>query len=65
METKLKHEQEVFLEEFNKKFNDEVTLLYVGYPIRTDLVMEAFRAYSDGTWDEFMKRVKEETKYGF
>ena len=63
METKLKHEQEVFLEKFSKKFDDEVTPLYKGYPIHTNLVMTAFRAYSDGTWDEFMKRVKDETKY--
>lgn len=65
METTHQTNYDIFMENFSKKFDEEVKPLYGNGPIYTNLVTEALHAYIDGEWDKFMKRVKEETKYGF
>lgn len=62
METTHQTNYDIFMENFSKKFDEEVKPLYVNGPIYTNLVREALHAYIDGEWDKFMKRVKEETK---
>lgn len=50
------------IEDFGKKFDEEIVPLYKGSPIYKNLVNVAFHNYLNDAWDEFVERVKEETK---
>lgn len=62
METTHQTNYDIFMENFSKKFDEEVKPLYGNRPIYTNLVTEALHAYINGGWSKFMERVKEETK---
>lgn len=68
METTHQTNYDIFMENFSKKFDEEVKPLYGNGPIYTNLVMEALHAYIDGEWNKFMERTKqryeEMEKYG-
>lgn len=51
------HNNEKIIDEFNETFNREVVPLYNG-----KIIYLGFQYYLKDKWDEFVERVKEETK---
>lgn len=56
------HDNEKIIDEFNELFNREVVPLYKGKAISGKIIYLGFQYYLKDKWDEFVERVKEETK---
>nr|DAT04738.1 MAG TPA: hypothetical protein [Caudoviricetes sp.] len=56
------HDNEKIIDEFNETFNREVVPLYNGKTISGKIIYLGFQYYLKDKWDEFVERVKEETK---
>ena len=56
------HDNEKIIDEFTETFNREVVPLYNGKAISGKIIYLGFQYYLKDKWDEFVERVKEETK---
>ena len=63
METRTTMDNEKALASFKDKFDNELAPLYEDTKqVKAGVIMDAFTAFANGSWDDFLTMVKEEVK---